>query len=534
MLRKTFVTALALFGFTFAYFYGQETTAAFITYSENLYTKVKLFTSILDTIQRAYVEETDADELIENAIKGVVSKLDPHTNYLPADDFKMWNQSFEGYTGIGISFEIIQDKVTVMKVIESGPASKNGIQRGDKIIEINDTSVIGIKKEDFLKKMMGPAGTPINLLVESERWSAPKRKQLIREKILLKSLTQCHLIQNDIGYVKIERFTSKTSTELEKALTKLEAKGMKKLILDLRGNSGGYLNTAIDVTDKFIPGGHKILTTKGRLPSSFQEYYSTSETTHRLVPLVVLIDHGSASAAEIVAGAIQDLDRGLIIGKTSFGKGLVQSQYRFHDGSALLITTARYYTPSGRAIQRDYFEKTKDEYYRAAYDDQKRNQKNNIIAKPAFKTLSGRTVYGGGGITPDIWIDNQENVLSDNLRELYFSEKRFFYAFAKDFIRIHPELKRAKENFIENFQVTKKLYWDFMKYVKSTDPYFSLIDFGVDKSDIKFLLKREMAYLLWGSDARFKVNVARDKQLKEAIKYFPNAHVLLSMADLRN
>ncbi|MFQ5751608.1 MAG: S41 family peptidase [bacterium] len=229
---------------------------------------------------------------------------------------------------------------------------------------------------------------------------------------------------------------------------------------------------------------------------------------------------------------MQDLDRGLVLGKTSFGKGLVQSQYRFHDGSALLITTAKYYTPSGRGIQREYFEKSKDEYYREAYKDELRNIENNKKSKPAFKTLSGRTVYGGGGITPDIWIENDENILSENLRQLFFSEKRYFYSFAEDIFKKSPKIKHNKRFFINNFVVTDKMYQDFIKFVKRSESKFSNIDFTPDKKDIKFLIKRELTYLIWGSDARFKVNLARDKQLKEAVKYFPKANVLLTMAGL--
>ncbi len=532
MIKKAAFTLICLLLFSVGYLIWESNPKSLLAYTENLYTKIKLFTSIIETIQRAYIEEKNPDELINYAIKGVVSNLDPHTNYLAADDFKSWNQSFEGYTGIGITFEIIHNKITVISVLEDGPAAKNGIQPGDKIIAVASEPIIGIKKEAFLQKLFGPAGVPVTITVESTRWPGPKAIQLTRERIILESITQTLLIQPGIGYVKIDRFSGKTSRELEEALNNLESKGMKNLILDLRGNSGGYLNAAIEVADKFIPGGNKLLTTKGRLASAYQEYYSTSESTHRLLPLIVLLDHGSASASEIVAGAIQDLDRGLVIGKTSFGKGLVQSQYRFHDGSALLITTAKYYTPSGRAIQRDYFAKTKDEYYREAYNDELRNIENNKIAKPAHKTLSGRTVYGGGGITPDIWIENPENILSENLRQLFFSEKRHFYSFAEDIIRRNLDIKNKLKHFIKVFHVTEQMYQKFIKNVKNGEPKFSKVDFTSDKKDIRFLLKRELAYLIWGNNARFKVNISRDKQLLEAIKYFPKANNLLSMAEI--
>ena len=533
MNKKMFAVFGFLLVFLACYFAWESNANSLLAYTESLYSKIKILTSIIETVERAYVDERSTDDLIDGAIKGILRQLDPHSSYLPAHDFKSWNQNFDGYTGIGIGFEIIHDKVTVISVVESGPAFKNGIQKGDKIIGVEGESVIGIRKEEFTSKILGPVGTQVDITVESDRWLQPRDIHLTRERIVLESITQALFIEPGIGYVKIERFTGKTSTELEKALNNLESGGMRKLILDLRGNSGGYLNAAIEVTDKFITGGHKILTTKGRLSSTFQEYFSTSAPTHPLYPLVVLVDHGAASASEIVAGAIQDLDRGLVVGKTTFGKGLVQSQYRFHDGSALLITTARYLTPSGRAIQRDYVERTKDEYYREAYDDELRNIENNKKSKPAFKTPGGRTVYGAGGITPDIWVENDDNILSENLRRLYFSEKRYFYGFADKIISVNPSMKRHKEWFAHNFVVTEKMYHDFDRYVKSAEAKFVDYDFTQDKTDIKFLIKRELVYLLCGKEARFRVNLQRDKQLQKAIEFLPKAELLLSVAKLK-
>jgi carboxyl-terminal processing protease len=530
MNKKMIRRLLFLLSFALASLAWLSWSTGLLAYTETLYSKIKIFTSLLETIQRAYVEEKSADELMDDAIKGVLSKLDPHTVYLPADDFKSWNQSFEGYAGIGIGFEIIREKITVISIIESGPAAKVGLRTGDKIVAINGEAVLGIKREEVASKLMGAPGTTVNLLVERGP-DQRLRFQITRERILLDSISQALMIKPGVGYIKIERFTGASASELEHALARLEANGMKNLILDLRGNSGGYLNAAIEVADKFIPGGHKILTTKGRLASSFQEYYSTWEATHELYPMAVLIDHGSASAAEIVAGAIQDLDRGLIVGKTSFGKGLVQSQYRFHDGSALLITTAKYYTPSGRAIQRDYYEKTKDEYYRDAYNDARKSDPNKN-GQSSHKTISGRPVYGGGGITPDVWVESDNNILSENLRQVFYSDKRHFYIFAEDIIKKNPAIKNNVNDFVNNFSVTEKMYQDFVASVRRNEPSFSEMDFAADKTDIKFLIKRELAYLIGGAEARFRVNMARDKQLNEAILHLPSAAKLLTLSHL--
>lgn len=525
-MKKKLVPFLVII-LTLFYYSNDYKVTDLLAKSQSLYSKIKIFTSVLETVQRSYIEKRDSDDLLDDAIKGVLSNLDPHTVYLRPSDFQDWNQTFEGYSGIGITFEVIRNKITVMSVMQFSPAATAGIQPGDKILEINDASVIGLKKEDALKYFLGPTGLTIKIKVASDRWRGPKEFNLTRERIVVESVTQVLMLRPEIGYIKIERFTATTSKELDEALNSLESQGMKKLILDLRGNSGGYLNSAIEVSDKFIPEGNLILKTKGRLASSLQEYYATGHSTRELYPLIVLIDHGSASASEIVAGAIQDLDRGLVAGKTSFGKGLVQSQYRFQDGSALLITTARYYTPSGRPIQRGFFDKTKEEYYREAYNDDSRNGKLN--SNLAFKTLTGRTVHGGGGIVPDIWIETEKNRLSQLLRALYFSEKRLFFAFIESFIKKLLRIKKEPERFINDFIVPELVFHKFAVFVKRSDPNFSNYDFEQDKADIKFLLKREMAYMLWGSQARFRVNVERDQQLNEAVNHFEEANALLSM-----
>ncbi|MFQ5674595.1 MAG: S41 family peptidase [bacterium] len=497
--------------------------------SDNFYSKIKIFTSILETIHRAYVDEREPDELLDDAIKGVLKNLDPHTVYLPVDEFKSWNRSFEGYTGIGISFEVLNGKAVVISVIDGSPADRAGIQPGDTIIQIAGKKIDGLRREEITSRLLGPVGISVQVRILNNQSKKKRDLVLTRQRIKLESIPFALMLRPDIGYVKIERFAASTSRELENALNSLEAQGMRSLVLDLRGNSGGYLNAAIEVADKFIPGGNKIVSTKGRLASSWQEYYSTSRT-HNLYPLIVLIDHGAASASEIVAGAIQDLDRGLILGKTSFGKGLVQSQYRFQDGSALLITTARYYTPSGRPIQRNYFDKSKEEYYEDAYDDAFLKSTRFHNQKPKYRTLTGRTVYAGGGIEPDIWIENDENILSANLRELYFSDERLFFEFADDFLKKNPGLRKNSQFFVNSFLITESIYQNFVHFVRHSTTKFSQMAFDVDKENIKFLLKREMAYLVGGPEARFRINLQRDKQLNEALNHFGEAHELVTLA----
>lgn len=421
-----------------------------------------------------------------------------------------------------------------MSVIDLSPAFRNGIEAGDQIISIDGHEAVGMKKDEVIQYLKGGAGTQIALTVDSKRWAEPRELLLTRERITLKSIPYALMLQEGVGYIKIEKFAASTAEELDKALDALESQGLHNLILDLRGNSGGYLNAAIDVADKFISDGNIIVSTKGRFANSLQKYYTTDKATRPLYPMVVLIDHGSASASEIVAGAIQDLDRGLIIGKTSFGKGLVQSQYRFHDGSALLITTAKYYTPSGRPIQRNYLDKSKEEYYRDAYNDDFITSARYTKGKPVFKTASGRTVYGGGGITPDIWVENDGNTLSDNLRELFFADAKYFYVFGQDYINQHPKIKQNQKQFIKDFLVTDEIYQQFCHFLRKSNSELVIPKLVKDKKDIKFLLKREMAYLLWGREAQFRVNIARDKQLHVAINHLSGANKLLTTTEWRN
>ncbi len=529
---KLFIIVLLLSVFSLGY-YSDDNNPSSNVYAkpDNFYTKIKVFTSILETISRVYVDETQKSELIDDAIKGILDKLDPHTVYLPADDYSNWNQTFDGYSGIGISFDKIGGEFTIMSVIKGSPAAQSGLKTGDKILKVNNFSLAGLNNDETIHYLSGPIGAPVALSIIRDEWQHPKDIKITRRKIVLKSVTPYMMIKSHTGYVKIDRFTSTTSRELEHALNELESSGMSYLILDLRGNSGGYLNAAIDVADKFIPGGFKIVTTKGRVASSFQEYYATDIHTHPLYPMAVLIDHGSASAAEIVAGAIQDLDRGLIIGKSSFGKGLVQSQYRFLDGSALLITTARYYTPSGRPIQRNFIDKTKEEYYEDAYNDQAIKHRIHLH-DTVYKTLSGRPVYDHGGITPDIWIENEQNILSDNLRSLLFSKNKIFYVFAEKYIKKYPKLKSNPNRFISDFHVTDHIFRQFCTLALQSKPDLTFKTLIKDKPNIKFLIKREMAYIIGGNKARFKVNLSRDYQLQAGIKYLSKANALLTVADL--
>jgi len=526
--RSKIIIACALI---FVFFWAEGSSNYGISQTKNLYQKIQVFNAVLNTIESVYVEEVNPTSLIDDAIRGMIKNLDPHTTYLTAEEFKNWSKTYQGYSGIGISFDIIKNKITIMSVMEGGPSHKLGLLPGDRIIEINGESAIGIKRNDVPKKLMGPPGTTVRVTVERQGWDKPKEFTIVRQKIEVESIPQATFLRPGLGYIRIARFSRTTGQELETALTNLEAQGLEKLILDLRGNSGGYLQMAVEVANKFIPGGKMIVYTKGRIPAAYREYFASPQGVHPMFPLIVLVDHTSASASEIVAGAIQDWDRGLIVGQTTFGKGLVQTQYPFSDGSVLLITTAKYYTPSGRLIQRDFSHKSWEDYYREAYNDSLRQQQ--LAKLPKFKTFAGRTVYGGGGIAPDIWLTSNEKPPSKFTIDLIYDEQRFFYTFAEEFLKNNPQIRQMDViDFAQNYQLPPETLDNFAEYVMKIKPEISKEKFQQNAKDIRFLLKRQIAYIVWGKDGQFQVNLTRDSVLQKAMDYFPEAAKLLTISTL--
>lgn len=510
------------------------TFTAFSLYdtSRSLYEKIELFGTILRRINYDYVDEKDPSDLLESAIKGMVSSLDPHTNYLSSKQYNRWNQSFEGYSGIGITFDIIRNKITVMSVFKEGPSEKVGLQPGDRIVKINGESAIGMKRDDVPLHLMGPKGTTVDVEVERSGWDRTRKFTLVRDEIHVESVPYAFMLKPGLGYIKIARFSATTGDELEEALDKLEQLGMTNLVLDLRQNGGGYLDAAVAVTDKFLTGGKKIVYTNGRTSGSLREYYSTAASTHPMMPLMVLIDRTSASASEIVSGALQDWDRALIVGETSFGKGLVQSQYRFRDGSVLLMTTAKYYTPVGRLIQRAFDDKSVEEYYTEVFVDSLRQHLNeNKTSDNIFKSeLLGRIVYGGGGITPDKFLKADDDTISHVLRDIYYHAERPFFTYVEDYLKDHSNLKMEMNDFILSYHPGPRVLDQFYDHLQRLGITINHEQFKANEKDIQFLLKQAIANKIWGSEAQFKVQMLRDNQLVEALNYLPDARILLSKA----
>ncbi len=485
------------------------------------------FEEVLFYTKENYVKDVDYDKLIESAINGMLGELDPHTVYIPASKMAHVEEEFRGdFEGIGVEFQIINDTITVITAITGGPSEALGIQSGDKIIKVDGKTAVGFDNDKVRKQLRGKKGTKVKLTIFRPLNGRISDYEITRDKIPLNSVDVSVMLNENTGYVSISRFAEKTSSELSNALDKLTKLGMKQLVLDLRNNPGGYLNQAFEVADFFIEDNKKIVYTKGRKPEFDEEFFASKSYSYEKIPLVVLVNSGSASASEIVAGAIQDWDRGLVVGETSFGKGLVQRQYILDDGSALRLTIAEYFTPSGRLIQRNYDNKKK--YYQDhATDsiDEGDNLNHNAEktnGRKEYKTASGRTVFGGGGITPD-YIIRQEKLTGYTvslLRENVFSEYVLNYFNSNK--NITEKFKTLNE-FNRVFSFTDSQINDFTAFASSKGVELNRDEFNTDRQYIALRLKAHLARNIWKNDGWYSVLMPIDVQVKKAMESLPKA-----------
>ena len=422
---------------------------------------------IISMIQNSYVDTVDTRQIVENTIPVLLKDLDPHTVYIPAKDMQRANEGIVGnFGGVGIQFYKYLDTVTVVKVVPGGPSEKAGIKDGDRIVRVNDSLVAGVKMgQDKIQELMrGELGTKVELTIA--RRGEPKliTKEVVRGSIPVKSVDVAYMLNDTTGYLKTNTFGMHTYAEFMQALVKLKAEGMRKIIIDLRENEGGVLPIAIQMINEFLDADRLILYTQGQAPPR-ADYKSNGKGQFKDLRVDVLISEFSASASEIFAGAIQDNDRGLIIGRRSFGKGLVQEQRMLPDGSALRLTVARYYTPSGRSIQKPYNE-GKEKYYNDLYNrlvHGEFSQKDSIVFDENLKyqTVGGRTVYGGGGIMPDVFVPADTTGVSRYLSDV--TRTQFLYEYTFDFMDRHrPEMVNLKDykqiqNYLKSFDLVNEM-----------------------------------------------------------------------------
>ena len=398
---------------------------------------VNKFDAIVNLIQNAYVDSISTDSLIEKTIPQLLKNLDPHTTYIPAKEMVGVEEEMRGnFGGIGVQFSIQNDTVMVVDVISGGPSSKLGIMPGDRIVSVNDTSLVvkGLKNEKVLSKLRGEKGTKVNVGIKRKGFKDPIAFSITRGDIPIYSVDVNYMIDSTTGYIKVSRFAEQTYDEFMEGMKALDQQGMKNVIVDLRGNPGGYLNSVIKIVNEFLDKGELIVYTQGNSQAR-KTFQADSRGAYRDKGIIVLVDDYSASASEIFAGAIQDNDRGWIIGRRTFGKGLVQEQIPFNDGSAVRLTVARYYTPSGRCIQKPY-NKGNDEYYkdimeRAIHGEFQKVDSIKYSDTTKYKTLSGRIVHGGGGIMPDYFVPADTTGYSDYYSKV--TQKGLVYQFALDY-----------------------------------------------------------------------------------------------------
>ena len=480
-------------------------------------------------VRRQYYETTDPVELYHGAIEGYLSRLDPHSTYISPEELQDTQERMQGsFEGIGIYFDIIGSQLTVLSPIVGAPAYKAGLQAGDRIVKIDGVSVVGVRKTDEVKKRLkGPKGSRVNVLVHRPGVADPLAFEIIRDKIEVPSVPYVFKLNSDVGYVKIDRFASRTSRELRVALDGLIAQGMQKLILDLRGNSGGYLEQAVAVADQFLEKDQLLVYTEGRRKGSREDHFTDRDPVVPLdMPLMVLVDNYSASASEIVAGAVQDYDRGLIVGRTTFGKGLVQKQYSLKNGGAVLLTVARYFTPSERPIQRPY-SNDRRAYLFEAHDGYDPNaDPDSVRSRPVYFTqILHRKVYGSGGITPDVELES--------VRPGDFEQRltpRHFFEFAS---RHGSDFTRGYSDFgvyLQHYTPGAREISEFKAFLKAWDNDLTFTDgdfeSGVDL--IKRQVKRYFAKFRWGDREAGRVAVSQDPEIVQTTALFNRARKLLA------
>lgn len=433
-----------------------------------------------------YIEQLSSDSLAELAIPAIIKKLDPHSSYIPASEFKQIEEPLQGeFDGIGIVFNMATDTVIVLNVVPSGPSQKAGILAGDRIIKVNDTIIAGQKmpQRDVMKRLRGPRGTQVELSLKRQGIDEPVLVTVTRDAIPLNSVEATVMMTESVGFIRLSQFARTSHREIKSAIDTLRKQGMKSLILDLRGNSGGFLDQAILIANEFLERGKLIVYTEDRDKKQIRQH-SDGRGGATDLEIAVLIDESSASSSEILAGALQDNDRGTIIGRRSFGKGLVQSQIPFDDGSAMRITVAKYFTPTGRSIQKPYTAGDEEEYNMDIANRYKHNEffsadSIHFADSLKFVTPKGKTVYGGGGIMPDIFIPLDTTNMSKYYLEV--SGKNILYRYTIEYADSHrAELSKAKslKDIEAMFAADKGMFNRFVKYAAKNDvaPNWSQIE----------------------------------------------------------
>ena len=485
---------------------------------------------IVTYINRDYVDSVNTNELVEFGIEKMLEKLDPHSSYIPAKDAALAKSQLEGnFDGIGVEFGIIRDTIYVVAPLEGGPSEKLGIQSGDQIIKVDGETVAGtgITNNDVFSLLRGPSGSVVEVDIKRKSQKELIRFDIVRDKIPQYSINASYMIDDEVGYIKVTRFAATTYEEFKKSVSELKEQGMTKLVLDLQSNPGGYMGAAINIADEILGSNAVIVSQEGKTNKFNQKAYAVKQGDFEEGSVIVLINEGSASASEIVAGAIQDNDRGLIVGRRSFGKGLVQMPIPLSDGAELRLTIARYFTPSGRSIQKPYGD-DEDEY---SLDWIKRFEHGEFFSADSVKfndslryeTKSGRAVYGGGGIMPDFFVPLDTTMSSSYVNRLFNSDS------AREFVLEYLDKNKKKfdgmsfEDYYSKYQVSDEMLQTLVKVGERNKVKFEEKDFNKSKAYLKTLIKANMGRNIYDDNAYYKVINDINEIYLQAIKLFDEA-----------
>lgn len=522
----------------------------------NAATALQRIEDVFILINRRYVEKTDPNEIAQFAIDGMLTNLDPHSVFFDAEMLKGENESFDAsFEGIGISFELLPgddgaDTLSVLNVIPGGPSEEAGLQTGDRIMEVDGTSTVGFTDDDVRRNLKGPRGTEVSLRVQRPGVDQMLEFDIIRDKIPLYTLDAAYMMEGKTGYIRLNRFARTTYNEFMASLRTLKAQGMERLVLDLRGNRGGYMQMAVRISGEFLKEGQLVVSQDGYTEDSKEAFYATGNGLWEEGPVMVLVDGSSASASEIVAGAIQDHDRGLIVGQRTFGKGLVQKQYMLRDGSALRLTVARYFTPSGRLIQTDYEDGDRMDYYssKAALKkaDGTQTAAELLVDVPdslRFETTAGRTVIAGGGIIPDYIVPADS--LSPLMRTVL--GRSLENQFIRTWVDVYGASLRERwgenpDRFINGFEVDDAMLDAFRSFaadrgvqlgddltVDEAAASFTDLEMAEEADLLRALLKGRLATRVYDRSAWYPVWRHVDHLLLESQKLWPSAGELADL-----
>ncbi|WP_347923094.1 S41 family peptidase [Pontimicrobium sp. SW4] len=503
---------------------------SFTDKSDRLFTsnsKKDKINRLIDYIDYEYVDKINTDSIVDVTVNSILENLDPHSTYIPKKNLQQVADNMKGdFVGIGVSFYTYRDSVTVIRALEGGPSKKAGIKGGDRIVIADGDSIYGPtwSNDDIVKKLKGEKNSKVNLKIYRRGESELLDFKVKRSEVPLKSVDASYMLSENLGYIKVNRFAESTYKEFKKGLKNLQNLGATKLVLDLRDNPGGFLHIAEQIADEFLEDDKLILFTKNK-KGKIEKYFATNKGDFENGDIYVLINENSASASEVIAGALQDNDKGTILGRRSFGKGLVQRDMALGDGSAVRLTVSRYYTPTGRSIQRSY-ENGNEDYYHEYYkriDNGELSDASSIEVADSLKftTPNGKVVYGGGGIIPDVFVPidkKMENGTISRILSLGYMSYFVFEELDKDRT---PYQNMSQEEFIRNYVVTDDYLESFTEYIRKRSRRYK-ITFVAYKEEVKLYLKATLAEQLYGSEAHMQVLNTNDAMLEKVKELVEN------------